>query len=153
MTAIIFTTAVRATPLLLLAWVCTILLRRASADLRHKIWVAGFFGILALMIPVPVPKAAQIAIITTTFVTSVAADSARGAIFPWATLWGAGTALLLLRYLVGVYRLMRMTRDARPADAADVRISAAVASPLTWGAIHPTILLPAYAEDWPTGKR
>ena len=34
-----------------------------------------------------------------------------------------------------------------------LRVSDAIQTPMTWGAIRPVILLPAYVEDWPAEQR
>ena len=65
----------------------------------------------------------------------------------------AGVGLMLLRLLVGLALTWRIARRARPLDevwAEDVRISAAVQAPVTFGS---TILLPLDYARWPTSKR
>jgi BlaR1 peptidase M56/Domain of unknown function (DUF3471) len=63
--------------------------------------------------------------------------------------------VMLLRLLIGVMLSVRMARAARPihegwAGGADVRMSADVATPVTFGS---TVLLPAAYGDWSEAKR
>ncbi|MCB6366121.1 M56 family metallopeptidase [Intestinibacillus massiliensis] len=82
---------------------------------------------------------------------------------PWAALaWGCGCAGLSLFFLLSYLRCRRVFRDAQPAchpfaarwlqahrllRPVQIRQSAHVASPLTFGVLRPVILLPA-AADW-----
>lgn len=52
--------AVRATVVLGLAWLAASLLRRASADVRGRIWRTALAATVLLFIPVPVPDAFRI---------------------------------------------------------------------------------------------
>ena len=55
MTNIILTAALKGTVVLGFAWIATALLRRSSADLRHRIWLAALIAITLLLIPWPMP--------------------------------------------------------------------------------------------------
>ncbi|HEV8629983.1 MAG TPA: M56 family metallopeptidase, partial [Thermoanaerobaculia bacterium] len=87
-------------------------------------------------------------------------------------LWAAGTAAVLLWCAVGHLGLRRLARAATPLDSPEwgtllaettaltgvtrpvrLRRSAAVGTPLTWGARRPTVLLPDDAERWPVERR
>ena len=87
-------------------------------------------------------------------------------------LWALGTALVLLRSVVGHLGLRRLARAATvldggewPALLAETRDLAAVrpavrllrsdevATPLTWGTLNPVIMLPRVADAWPREQR
>jgi len=55
MTELILSAALKGTLVLAAAWLATRLLPRASADVRHKIWLASLVGLVLLLIPVPLP--------------------------------------------------------------------------------------------------
>ncbi|HXT20101.1 MAG TPA: M56 family metallopeptidase, partial [Thermoanaerobaculia bacterium] len=86
--------------------------------------------------------------------------------------WMIGAALVLLRCALGHFGLRRLAAGARPLDGGDwpallaetsaragvqrpVRLvaSAAVSTPVTWGARQPVVVLPADAERWPAERR
>lgn len=77
----------------------------------------------------------------------------------WAVLtWGIGTALVLAWTLSGYAMAFRLRRRAHPAPAAwasdmptgaRILVSDAITVPVVVGLLHPAILLPAQAEDWP----
>ncbi len=87
-------------------------------------------------------------------------------------LWALGTAAVVLRSVVGHVALRRLARAATVLDGGDwtallaqtravaavrpaVRLlrSDEVATPLTWGTVHPVVVLPAVAESWPQEQR
>jgi beta-lactamase regulating signal transducer with metallopeptidase domain len=87
-------------------------------------------------------------------------------------LWALGTAVMVLRSVVGHVALRRLARAATVLDGGDwpallaqtrtvaavrpqVRLlrSDEVATPLTWGTLHPVVVLPAVAESWPQEQR
>ncbi|MEO8096152.1 MAG: TonB family protein [Acidobacteriota bacterium] len=152
MTALVLTAALKGTLLLAVAWAATALLRRSSADLRHRIWLAAFCGLALLLIPAPMPEAARVTL-AYTFVADAATDAAARSIVLWPTIWGVGVVLLLTRFVVGTLHLARLTARARRTETPAVRVSSAISSPLTWGVVRPSILLPSYSADWSKEKR
>jgi uncharacterized protein (TIGR03435 family) len=89
---------------------------------------------------------------------------------PWAVwlrdVWAAGAVCLLLPLLVEGRRRRRLHRESAPWPAGlavaravamaagvdrpmDVRRHPFVTSPMTWGHVHPVILLPVSASAWP----
>jgi len=150
MTELILSAALKGTLVLAAAWLATRLLPRASADVRHKIWLASLVGLVLLLIPVPLPDSVTINVDATLDTGAVAAKAADSvAVLP--VIWTAGCLLLLLRALLGVLSLARLTRQAKPAG--EFLLSEGVSSPLMWGALRPVILLPAYTENWSDEKR
>jgi TonB family protein len=148
--------ALKATLLLTVAWIATLALRRASADVRHRIWLAALLGVallpvLAVLAPTALPPAMRITI-TTGGATTPARSLMRGLPVLSATwlgiVWSIGVGLVLVRLAVGVMRAAVLTRAARPTLRAGVMIAESAATPMTWGLFRPVILLPAYAEQW-----
>jgi beta-lactamase regulating signal transducer with metallopeptidase domain len=103
------------------------------------------------------------------------ADAA-SALAGWATalrvVWMAGAATVLLRLLWGWLAIRETSVGARPVHdagwgrrldearaalglrrAVDLRRSPLLAAPLTWGTLHPVVLLPADADAWPEEHR
>ncbi len=150
MTNLILTAALKGTFVLGAAWIATALLRQRSADLRHRIWLAALVAFAVLLIPLAPPQTLRIVVDTTAAGIGTARVSARSvSVLP--ILWSMIAALLLLRWGAGLFRLYRITRQSRPANG--FRVSDAITTPMTWGAIRPVILLPAYVEDWPVEQR
>jgi TonB family protein len=152
MTTLILSAALKGTLLLASAWFATAMLRRSSADLRHRVWLAALCGLPLLMIPLPVPEAARVDVVYT-FSAESTAVSGVNSIPLWSMIWAVGAAIFLLRFLVGVARLSRITRNSRATSMPGIRTSAAISTPLTWGIFNPSILLPEYASDWSAEKR
>ena len=143
MITLLFAAAWKGTLLLGTAWVAASLLRKSSADLRHRIWLAALCGLPLLLLPVPVPEAARVDLAFTA--EAVGAGSSASL---WPAIWAVGAALSLARFAVGVARLAILTRGSRLTEIAGVHSSAAISTRLTWGVFRPVILLPDYARDW-----
>lgn len=140
---LILDSAIKATPILAVAWIATALLRRASADLRHRIWLAAILAVAILpaalrVAPAALPASARI------IVSSAPAVAAPGALhFPWITaIWIAGMLAVLARLAIGCVFIARLTP-----------FSNRVQTPLTWGVFNPAIILPAYMRDWTNPRR
>ncbi len=152
--------ALRSTVILAVAWLVTLALRRSSADLRHRIWLAALGGVALLPLvewiaPSILPQGRILANVPTlaVFAGAPAAAARSGAKIPWlAAIWIAGAALVMLRLAVGLVRISKLTRRAFPLRD-DTHISAEVNTPLTWGLIRPVVLLPEYSTEWSDEKR
>ncbi len=141
MTALILSAAFKGTVVLTAALLATLVLRKRSADLRHRIWLAAICAVPLLMIPIRMPQAATIE--TNYVFTADAVAATTSSIDVGPTLWAIGFALLMLRLIVGIAQLYRLTSRAQRIDG--ILLSPELATPLTWGR---EIVLPAYARDW-----
>ena len=149
MTSLIITAALKGIVVLVAAWIATSLLRRNSADLRHRIWLAAFIAMALLLIPWPMPQILRMTIDTSATAAGTVSAARSVAVLP--ILWSAIATLLLVRWGVGVFRLHRITQQARTVGA--VRVSSSIRTPMTWGVIRPVILLPTYVASWSAEER
>jgi TonB family protein len=150
MTNLILTAALKGTVVLAAAWLATALLRRSSADLRHRIWLAALIAMVLLLVPVSVPQTLRMTIDAGAAAPATASAAARS-IQVLPVVWSIIAALLLLRWGSGVLRLYRITRRAR--GTGSIRVSESIQTPMTWGVLRPVILVPEYVEDWSTEQR
>jgi TonB family protein len=150
MTNLILTAALKGTVVLGAAWIATALLRQRSADLRHRIWLAAIVAMALLLLPVSVPQTLRVTIDASAAAPATASVGSRS-IQALPLIWSVIAALLLLRWGFGVMRLYRITRQARGTEV--IRVSESIQTPMTWGAIRPVILLPAYVEAWSEEQR
>jgi TonB family protein len=152
MNDLLMESAIRSTIVLGAAWIVALILRRASADLRHKVWLAALIGVAFSLISVPVPESYRIAVaVESGGISGLAAPSC----WPIAltVAWVAGMTLLLLRSGLGLARLARITSRARRMGSEEFLVSDSVTTPMTWGVLRPVILLPAYIANWPAERR
>ncbi|MBZ5601137.1 MAG: M56 family metallopeptidase [Acidobacteriia bacterium] len=147
---VILDSALKSTAILSAAWIIAQLLRRASADVRHRVWLAALLAVAVLPVAaLSIPRSwpvAQIAAASPILAGTARAERAmRG--FSWlAAIWAAGASVVMLRLLAGMARIARITRSAVERDG--IFYSHAVSTPLTWGVLSPAIVLPATAAGW-----
>ncbi|HEX2076527.1 MAG TPA: M56 family metallopeptidase [Longimicrobium sp.] len=171
----------RGTLLLAAAALAALALRRGSAASRHLVWGLALAAMLALpaaslLMPrwempfVHLPAAAPSA--------GAAGDAASaGGGLPWSTIvllaWAAGALATLGRYLLSMATVRVVARRSRPVRGGEwmermdgaarelgmrervrlLRADGAV-MPMTWGILHPAVLVPADADGWaPERKR
>ena len=140
----------RSTVVLGFAWLATALLRRASADLRVRIWRTALAVTALLFIPVPVPEPFRIS--STTLAGAAASSGAAPAMPILLVFWMIGFALVLGRLGISLVVLGRLTCSAPAFRGLGVRMSSALMTPVTWGVLRPVILVPTYVLDWPAEK-
>ncbi len=180
---------IKGTVVLCLALVAVLLLRRRSAALRHRI-LAAAIGCAALvplaepLVPawhVPVFEAPRVGPATPLALTEAADQSGRPTavsaeanrttlarlVSSLPTAWGLGAGASLLILAVGLARVVRIARAARPVGdarwanvAADLAARCGLGRPpailetthpsllFTWGLRRPMVLLPAGAGAW-----
>lgn len=174
------TWTVKAAVLLAAAGLAAAVLHRRSAASRHLVWTLGVVAVLALpllaaLIPAgfavdaPLLDATRVLHADALIVTRGAAG-ARAAV-PWLlVVWASGALVVLVRVVRGQLAAWRLVQGSEPAAderwiaaqrAAEavlgiagvgVRRSEAIASPMTIGAVHPCVLLPAAADGWPADR-
>src|ERR1041384_5236291 len=97
MATLIMTAALKGTLVLGAAWVAALLLRRSSADLRHRIWLAAIIAMALVMVPWPAPSPAPLVAAAELGTGKASAAVARS--FPLLPmLWALGVALVLIRF-------------------------------------------------------
>lgn len=155
-------------------------LRRGSAAARHLVWclaLGGAMALPALALIVPGWKPAFLAVLRPAGAAWGSVPAAQ--VLPplslpvaLATLWAAGAAVVLARLALALRAASRLARHAETVDDPEwtgllerlgqamevgrpvtLLRSAEAAMPLTWGALHPSILLPAEADAWPEERR
>lgn len=145
--------ALKATVILLAAWTASRLLRRASADVRHLIWLMATLAVAALPAVLSIPQSAiptAARIIVPAAIAAAAPQLTRK--LPWLLMiWAAGASVVLARLLVGLLAAARITRSA--SNIAGILYSDRAATPLTWGFLRPVVILPAYAIEWTAAQR
>lgn len=154
--------ALKTAIVLLCAWVGAASMRRRSASLRHAVLATGF--VMACLLP-GLERAAP--------GWGVSAVSGLGGLSSESTdvqvvraLWYGGAASGLFTIVLGLARIAWLRASARPVDArlqwiADdaatefgiqrvvtVLETDLVTMPMTWGLVHPKILIPAAAHLW-----
>lgn len=203
----------KATLLLLSAALACLLLRRASAAMRHLVWTAALVGVLFLplssavlpswsvawghataTLPAPPPAAPAPLPADTAAPPVVTAPASAPAVMAPADLpipapkptvpaplvlavaclavWLLGTLGLLAHLAGGLFRIGQMGWRAKPLEAGALQIAeaahqqiglrrpvrflraeadSAVAVPVTWGVLHPVVLLPRQSIGWSEG--
>jgi TonB family protein len=143
--------AIKATVILFAAWAASLALRKASADLRHMIWLTALLAVALLPAVLAIPPAA-IPASARIVVPAMAAGSQVATKLPWlAMLWTAGAMVLFARLLSGVAAAARITRSAENVDG--ILYSERASTPMTWGFLRPVVILPAYALEWSAEQR
>jgi TonB family protein len=137
---------IKITILLLAGWIALAAARRSTPAMRHLLCLCTFSGSLLLPAAALLPSKV-IAIPAAALATVVVGRSKPGGAETgsWVTilavLWAAGTAFLLLRLLLGYWRVARMVSDS------DVSV------PLASGLFRPKVTLPRAADKWPDWQR
>ena len=168
-TQLIVDSAWKGTLILLFGFLGAMALRRASAALRHFVWLAALALLLTLPValqlgavwPVALPAEAPAAWVTevvlTTAVRAPGGAPAPSAI-PWLLMiWLSGAIATAAWFVVGIARMILMVRRSAPAPYRQmpgiaVREGAEVPVPLAWGLVRPVVLLPLEARDWPAER-
>lgn len=160
--------AVRATVLLIAAYLAAFAMRRASASARRLVWIAAAacllaMPVLSLLLP-PVragraaaaPAAAVMRVSPARTMTIPATDRAPATETPWIPLlWAAGALAVLGRLTAGMIRLAWLKRTAHPIESSGgvpFLESGRVSMPMTCGVFRPVILLPAWTGVWPVER-
>jgi beta-lactamase regulating signal transducer with metallopeptidase domain len=160
--------AVRATVLLIAAYLAAFAMRRASASVRRLVWITAAACLLTmpvLSLLAPLISNGRVAAVPASVVVKLAparsfsipvANRAPAPKTPWLPiLWAAGVVAVLGRLTAGMIRLMWLKRTARPIELAGgvpCLESDRVSMPMTCGVFRPVILLPAGHRAWPVER-
>jgi TonB family protein len=68
-----------------------------------------------------------------------------------AVVWALGMLLVLARLALGLWRVARLTSNSRAIGGA--LYSERLVTPMTWGLLHPVVVLPVYAIEWSEAER
>jgi len=154
MTDVLIDATFRVTVVLAAAGIAAMILRRASADIRFRIWLAALLISAFFLIPMPAPGPFRIEIAAG---SPVAGHGSMAMSWNWpiflVPVWAAGLMLSLARLGTGLVSLVRLTRGAGRFSAGEILVSDVIATPMTWGVLRPVILLPAYVVAWSAEKR
>lgn len=144
--------ALKATVILFAAWTAALVLRRASADVRHLIWLVAMLAVAMLPAALSIPQSAIPAAARITVPAIAAAASPVARKLPWLfMIWAAGASIVLLRLANGLAAAARITRSAKNVDG--LLYSHRAATPMTWGLLRPVVILPAYTLEWTPEQR
>jgi len=143
--------ALKATVILFAAWTAALALRRASADVRHIVWLMATLAVALLPAALSIPQSAIPAAVRIV-VPVVAGGPQVGPKLPWLLIvWAAGASIMLLRLIAGIVSAARITRSAK--NVGGILYSDRAATPMTWGFLRPVVILPCYAADWTPEER
>lgn len=170
MSSFLMDQAVRATLLLIAAYLATFAMRRTSASARRLVWIVTAaclltMPVLSLLVP-PIGARAPISTFAAPSSMALADNAVRNPMTalpkpiparrPWIPiLWAAGALAVLGRLTAGMIRLAWLKRTARPIDSANgvpCLESDRVTMPMTCGVFQPVILLPAAHSNWPAER-
>lgn len=144
--------ALKATVILFAAWTAALILRRASADVRHLIWLIAMFAVAIVPAVLSIPQSAlpSTALITVPAIASAPHVAAQK--LPWLLiLWAAGASMMLIRLIAGLAKAARITHSAK--SIGGILYSDRASTPMTWGFLRPVVILPSYAAAWTAEDR
>lgn len=177
---VLFSLTIKASLLLVLAFLVTFALRRAPASSRRLVWV--LMGACLLLLPVlstiPPPVGIGRVLSEPTWVSSTVSSEVDAAVpvqstpkaapVPWVpVIWAAGALAIFLRLAVGMARILWLARLSKRIEAPEASAELArrigvtrvafaesdrVAMPITCGVFRPLILLPRNRSEWPAER-
>jgi beta-lactamase regulating signal transducer with metallopeptidase domain len=170
----------RGTLLLAAAALAALALRRGSAAARHMVWALALGTMLALpaaSLLIPRWELSFVRLVALDGPAGAAAAGAgEGSGVDWSAVvlgvWAAGAAVALARYGLAMVAVRVVARGARPVTHGEwterlrtasgelgmrerVRLLRAdgAAMPMTWGILHPAVLVPANADGWTAERK
>ncbi len=150
---------ISATIVLLTGAVVFLAFRKASPAARHLVCASTLFVSILLPFVAKLPIDATPDIFRFVVNGPAAAASSHASWLIWApTVWLAGAIATIAQFVLGIAYLAWKTRHSSCFDGRlhSSRVSirlAAVSSPLVWGWLRPTILLPLSAAEWSADRK
>jgi TonB family protein len=142
----------RITVILIAAWIAAAALRRASADVRHRIWLASILALAILPAAFFIPRGAIPSAVLISVPVVVTGSPISAHKWNWLRLlWASGVFVVFSRMLLGIVAARRITRSSRLLEG--ISYSDLAATPMTWGILCPVVILPSYALDWTADRR
>lgn len=129
------------------------LLRIRDAHIRMRLLQLAL--LLSLALPFAQPRV-RITASMSADATTAGSSKTRPYRNPVTYVWAAGASLLLIRLLSGYLSLRRLTRHSTHFETRNgvaIRTTTAIATPVAFGILHPTVLLPEHALALPAGIR
>ena len=157
MIALIFEAAVRSLTLGVLVWLAMLALRPRNPHLQKTVWITVLLASLIMPFAVKTRMAPSFDVPTSLIVLTQSVTGATDAANTTSQHWPVKeitatyvfiAATLLGRFAIGLVAIWRLRRKATPLpnpDGLDIRVSAKIASPATFGS---TILLPTSSVSW-----
>lgn len=172
----------RGTLLLVIAVFAAAALRRGSPAARHMVWALALGAMLALpaaSLLIPEWELSFVHVVSVDGPSGAAAAQAAAtgpAGMPWSTLvllvWAAGAAATLARFGLAMVAVRVVARGAQRVTSGEwmERLHGAAAElglrervhllrapggamPMTWGILHPAVLVPADADGWSAERK
>ena len=133
--------------------------RRASPAARHFVCASTLFFCILLPFVAKLPLDATPNILRSYVNGPAAAASSHASWLTWAPIvWLAGVIATIAQFVLGIVYLAWKTRHSSSfhgglhSSRVSIRL-AAVSSPLVWGWLRPTILLPLSAAEWSADRK
>jgi TonB family protein len=157
MIALIIEAALRSVTLSVIVWLAMLALRPRNPHLQKTVWITVLLASLVMPFVLKTRVAPSFelptSVITLTQSMAGATGEAHGALWPAqlsaiTIAYCLVVAALLARFAIGLFATWRIRHSATPlpnADGLDIRVSAEIASPATFGS---TILLPSSSAGW-----
>ena len=150
---------ISATILLLTGAALFLALRRASSAARHLVCACTLFVCILLPFVARLPIDSTPNILRFVVTGTAAAASSHASWLTWVPIvWLAGALATIAQFVLGIVYLAWKTRRSTSFDGGlhSSRVSmrlADVSSPLVWGWLRPTILLPVAAAEWSADRK
>jgi TonB family protein len=142
----------KVTLLFFTALISLIAVKRSTAAMRHLVCVCALAG--SLILPVTALLPARVIAIRLPVIYTVAASQAVTRAESWSPsgvilgLWAFGSIVLILRLVVGHWRISRLVRAATPIEPNALYL-AEVGVPIVCGLLRPVVLMPHASSEWP----
>ncbi|MEP7365373.1 MAG: M56 family metallopeptidase [Acidobacteriota bacterium] len=152
-TALLIECTLKAAALLMIAWIGSLALRKASAAARHMAWVAALVAVLVLPAVIALAPAWQALPQTRIIVDAAAGASlpAQGSMFSLLNLWMLGAGLTFAVFAMAHVRTAALVLRSR--KEVEMRTTRESVSPFVWGFFNPVVIWPEQANEWPDALR